>query len=114
MSSDLIQKVNDLIYELGKERQVYWFSLDEKINKHLRLYDHQLPSIVSIQNIMITLFYYYIGILPFIQLPDKVFGITLEEVRMSSKLYFVLVLSIILLSLCFFGSSIDYVRKGEA
>ncbi len=90
LSSDLIQKVNDLIYELGKERQVYWFSLDEKINKHLRLYDHQLPSIVSIQNIMIILFYYYIGVLPFIQLPDKVFGITLEEVRMFSKLYFVL------------------------
>jgi hypothetical protein len=68
---------------MKKEKQVYWFSLDEKINKHLRVYDKKLPSVVSIQAILLILFYYYSGILPFIHLQDRVFGITLEEITLE-------------------------------
>jgi hypothetical protein len=83
LSSELVTKVNDLIYAMGKEKQVFWFSLDEKINKVLRLHDEKLPSINSIQSLLQVLFYYYIGILPFIDLPDRVFCITVEEVSFS-------------------------------
>jgi glycerophosphoryl diester phosphodiesterase len=83
LSAELITKVSQLIYAMKKEKQVYWFSLDEKINKHLRVYDKKLPSVVSIQAILLILFYYYSGILPFIHLQDRVFGITLEEITLE-------------------------------
>jgi len=74
----LIEKVHKLIQKYKLEKQVFWFSLVEKINKNLLRYDPSLPTITSVIGMLQVLFYYYIGFLPFIKLENQVFGITVE------------------------------------
>jgi lysophospholipase D len=77
----LISEVLRILELTGRKNDVFWFSLDEKLNKKLRAADSSIPTINSIQGMLKTLVYYYLGILPFVELEDAVFGITLEKVR---------------------------------
>ncbi len=81
-SWELVQKVHSYLVhnQYIKRQQVFWFSLDEKINKNLRRADPNIPTIVSIEGMLKVLVLYYVGLLPFIEIDDAVFGITLEEV----------------------------------
>ncbi len=79
-SWELIETVHKLLIEMNKLKSVFWFSLDEKINKKLRKCDASVPTITSIQGMLTVLFLYYLGILPFVDIQDAVFGITVEEV----------------------------------
>lgn len=79
----LIQKVHTALanQHFLKRQQVFWFSLEEKMNKDLRKADPTIPTVVSIEGLLKVLVFYYLGVLPFVEIDDAVFGITLEEVR---------------------------------
>lgn len=96
-SWELIQKVHALLRhrECLTRKQVFWFSLDEKINKNLRRADPHIPTIVSIEGMLKVLVYYYLGILPFVELEDAVFGITLEEVSSLFSFHITLLMMIV-------------------
>lgn len=81
---DLVQAVHRILLESGKSHQAFWFSLDEKINKKLRKMDPAIPTVVSILGSLKILGLYHLGLLPFTELDDAVYGITIEEVRKSS------------------------------
>lgn len=79
-SDILIKEVLKILKEGNKINNTYWFSLDEKVNKKLRLANPLIPTITSIIGMLKVLMYYYLGILPFVEIDDAVFGITVEEV----------------------------------
>lgn len=81
-SDELISKVHNLLinHATFDHRDAFWFSLVESINKKLRLKDKNIATITSIQGMLRVLALYYIGLLPFFPVHDKVFGITVEEV----------------------------------
>lgn len=84
---DLISKVQSLLAKYnrnGTSGNVYWFSLIQKINKKLQNNDSKIPTITSIEEVLKLLFFYYIGILPFVSIDDAVFGITLEAISLST------------------------------
>ena len=89
-SPGLITEVKRLLSEAGSERRrnVYWFSLDEKINRQLRQADSDIPTITSVPGMLKTLVLYYTGLLPFFELDDAVFGITVEEVSLNPDAVF--------------------------
>jgi len=57
--------------------------LDEKINKKLRKADPVIPTVVSILGVLKVLMLYYFGALPFVDLDDAVFGVTVEEITLE-------------------------------
>jgi hypothetical protein len=61
-------------------KNAYWFSLTESINNKLRAKDSSIPTITSIQSMLLVLLLHYAGLLPFWPLKDSVFGVTVEEV----------------------------------
>lgn len=80
-SWDLVRAVHRIVSDSGKKHQVFWFSLDEAINKKLRQMDPTIPTVVSIVGSLKTLALYHLGVLPFLEMEDAVYGITIEEVR---------------------------------
>lgn len=82
-SWELIEAVHKVIKEKGLEKNVFWFSLQEPINKKLRKIDSSIPTITSIHKMIYILFLYYIGLLPFFDIEEQVFGITIEEIPLS-------------------------------
>ena len=64
-------------------RSIFWFSLDESINKKLRNADKRIPTICSVLGMLKVLVLHYFCLLPFCRIDDAVFGITVEEVRQS-------------------------------
>eukprot|EP00981_Chlorochromonas_danica_P005122 scaffold1036_cov169-Ochromonas_danica.AAC.2 len=88
-SWELIDAVHQLLEKKEKKKSVFWFSLHESINKKLRQKDKSIPTITSIQGMITILLFYYLGILPWIDLEDAVFGITVEEVRRITVLWWI-------------------------
>lgn len=82
-SSQLISEVHKLIRASERYDTVLWFSLKEKVNKKLRSFDPNLPTLTSVDNMLMIVMAYYCGILPFINVRDKVFGITLDEIPLE-------------------------------
>jgi glycerophosphoryl diester phosphodiesterase len=80
-SSLLITEVLRILEENNRKDDVFWFSLDERINKKLRAADGSIPSITSIPAMLKVLGMYYLGLLPFGEIEDAVFGVTVEQVR---------------------------------
>lgn len=80
---DLVKAVHRIILDSGKKHQVFWFSLDEKINCKLRQMDPTIPTVVSITGSLKTLGLYHLGMLPFMEMQDAVYGITIEEVTLE-------------------------------
>ena len=78
-SEKLTRDVRELIYKYNRNENTFWFSLDEKINKKLRKEDPSLPTITSIPTVLKVLALYYVGVLPFVDMDDAVYGTTLEE-----------------------------------
>ena len=80
----LISEVHSMLinHKTFDHKNAYWFSLIEKINKKLRIKDCNIATITSIEGMLRVLALYYSGLLPFFPVPDRVFGITLEEVRL--------------------------------
>lgn len=83
---ELIKQVHQQIVDSKKKDQIYWFSLDEKTNKKLYQYDREISNICSILGLLKLLVFYYLGILPFVEIEADVFGITVEEVIISLPL----------------------------
>lgn len=79
-SDELISEVKRILYDNKRQDTVFWFSLDEKINKKLRKADSSIPTIVSIMGMLKILMLYYVGLLPFVEIEDAVFGVTTEAV----------------------------------
>lgn len=81
-SDFLISEVHKILinHKTFDSKNVFWFSLIEKINKKLRVQDSKIATITSIEGMLRILFLYYIGLLPFFPIYDQVFGITVEEV----------------------------------
>jgi hypothetical protein len=46
----------------------------------LHLFDDTIPMITSVEGVVKVLVLYHLGLLPFLSLPEAVFGITLEKV----------------------------------
>jgi len=82
-STKLIELVKKLVVQFNRQNSIYWFSLDEKINCQLRNADTTIPSITSVPNMMKTLLLYYTGLLPYYDLDDAVFGITVDEITIE-------------------------------
>lgn len=85
-SAQLVADVRKLIS--GRRENTFWFSLDEKTNSRLRSSDFELPTITSIIGMLKTLVQYYSGLLPYSEMDDAVFGITVEEVSMLTIPHF--------------------------
>lgn len=79
-SQQLISEVHRLVKAAGRYDTVMWFSLKEKVNKKLRAFDPLLPTLTSVDNMLKIVMSYYCGFMPFMPIPDKVFGITLDAV----------------------------------
>jgi lysophospholipase D len=85
MDSDrLINEVQRIIHQYDKQGYAYWFSLDEVVNCKLRKANPKIPTITSAIGMLRVIVLYYTCLLPFVSLPDDVFGITLEQVRYFS------------------------------
>jgi glycerophosphoryl diester phosphodiesterase len=82
-SKELIDKVHDLVVAGERNKAMYWFSLDEGINAKLRAKDSNIPTINSVAGMLKTVILHRLGILPFLALPDAVFGITMEEITLE-------------------------------
>lgn len=84
-SALLIDAVHAHVQAAGPERvaNLYWFSLSESINAQLRLRDPSIPTICSVPGMLKTFALYYTGLLPFCNIPDSVFGITVEEISLE-------------------------------
>jgi glycerophosphoryl diester phosphodiesterase len=81
MNSDfLIAEVARLLHLSQRETNVFWFSLQEKINIKLRKANPKIPTVTSVTGSLFILVLYYTCLLPFYPLSDDVFGITLDEV----------------------------------
>jgi len=85
-SNVLIEKVLEILNKYNRKNNIYWFSLDEKINKKLRQANKNIPTITSITGMLKILGLYYIGLLPFHEIEDSVFGITVEEITYEKVL----------------------------
>jgi lysophospholipase D len=79
-SAQLISEVHRLIKAADRFDTVLWFSLKEKVNKSLRTFDSGLPTLTSVDNMLKIIMAYYCGVMPFMTIQDKVFGITLDPV----------------------------------
>lgn len=79
----LISEVKRILYENNRQDTVFWFCLDEKVNKKLRKADPSIPTVVSIMGMLKILVLYHTGVLPFFDIEDCVFGITTEKVRLT-------------------------------
>lgn len=89
MDSDiLIQEVLKLLQKHKREKNVFWFSLNEKINSKLRKANPNIPTITSVVGSIFILFLHYTFLLPFYPLSDDVFGITLYEVMRHYYYYY--------------------------
>jgi len=88
-SEELIDKVMTILEPYGKDRldNMYWFSLEDKINSKLRARKY-LPTIVSISSMLKVALFYQIGLLPFLDVEDEVYGMPLFQV--SAGIYYVL------------------------
>lgn len=82
-SWDIIKRVHQLIQDKKKVGSVFWFSLIEKVNRNLRQYDADIPTVTSIPGMLTILLQYYLCILPFVEIKDAVFGIPLEEISLA-------------------------------
>jgi glycerophosphoryl diester phosphodiesterase len=83
-SAQLISEVHKLIKAADRYDTVLWFSLKEKVNKKLRAFDPKLPTLTSVDNMLKIVVAYYCGLMPFLPIQDKVFGITLDPVSAMS------------------------------
>lgn len=86
-SAQLISEVHRIVHAADRYDTVTWFSLKEKINKKLRAHDPLLPSLTSVDNMLVIVMAYYFGVMPFLNISDKIFGITLDPVRVSYDYY---------------------------
>jgi len=80
-SEELISEVLRLVTESGRLQSTFWFSLSESVNKKLRVADKRIPTICSVLGMLKILALHYLCLLPFCQIEDAVFGITVEEVN---------------------------------
>lgn len=80
-SNELINEVQRILKIKNRNKNIIWFSLDENINIKLRSFNSSIPTITSIIGMLKILSYYYLGILPFINISDSVFGITVQAVN---------------------------------
>ena len=82
----LISEVHKLLlnHDTFDYKNAFWFSLIEKINTKLRLKDDKIAIITSVEGMLYVLFLYHTGLLPFFQIKDNVFGVTVEEVKWNN------------------------------
>ena len=83
-SDILVRKVHDLLSKYNRldDHKDYWFSLTESINQRLHSYDPNIPRITSIMTMLKILVCFHIGILPYIDIEESVFGIPLGAVSL--------------------------------
>lgn len=81
----LIQKVLTILNEkkIDKKHGLYWFSLNEDINKKLRRACPEIPTIISIKSMLRILLLHYLGVLPFFPVVEQVFCIKFDEVTIE-------------------------------
>lgn len=65
-----------------RQNNVFWFSLDEKVNDKLRQ-RKVFPTITSILGMLKVLLIYYLGLIAFVDIDDDVFGITVSEITLD-------------------------------
>lgn len=79
-SNELIQKVRALMTQYGHVDNVFWFSLQDGINRKLWAMDPSVSKMSSIAGMLKVLGLYYIGLLPFVDIEFDVLGLTIDEV----------------------------------
>eukprot|EP01038_Epipyxis_sp_PR26KG_P014069 gene14069-18876_t len=82
-SNILIEKSLQIIQENNKENDVYWFSLNEKVNQKLVSIAPHIATISSVVCALRVFFYYHLGILPFISLDESVVGVMPQEITLD-------------------------------
>ena len=73
----LISQVHDLLKKKLRTTNgsTVWFSLKRSTNKKLRAYDADLPTVCSVEGLLITMFLYYACLLPFVSLKHSIFSL---------------------------------------
>jgi hypothetical protein len=79
-SDELISKVHECIAKYEHKPNVFWFSLEDEINKKLKKRDASVTSMYSVPGMLKVLGLYYTGLLPFLELEYDVLGLTIDEV----------------------------------
>jgi hypothetical protein len=94
----LMAEVLRMVTEAGRERNVFWFSLKDGINRKLREFNSRIPTLPSQMGVLKVLLLHYCCLLPFCPLDDPVYGITLNPVSatctvLSCPLLYAIVMS---------------------
>lgn len=79
-SNLLISEVQNIISQHNQQGRIVWFSLQEGINAKLRRANPKIPTITSVPGLLKVLALHYLWLLPFVNIPDAIFGITTEKV----------------------------------
>merc|ERR1712216_200891 len=79
-SDALIAQVHKMFEETGRKDHAIWFSLLEPVNAKLRAFDPEIPTIASTIGILKVTAAYWLGLLPFLRVPDPIFGIRVDKV----------------------------------
>lgn len=79
-SLELIEKVHDLVRRYERKESTMWFSLKDKINKKLAIFDPSIPRACSIEGFLKLFAFYLLGILPFMPVSDTIIGIDTQAI----------------------------------
>ena len=82
-SLELIQKVHELAQAQGRLEHIVWFSLKSAINQQLAAFDPQIPRIMSVSSVFRVTLLFLLGLLPFVQVDDQIFGVKAGPVNIG-------------------------------
>ena len=82
-TDELVSKVHELLKKHNRTTNgtTVWFSLKWKTNKKLRNFDSTIPTICSVEELLISLVLYYLWLLPFVSLNHDIFGLPSFEIN---------------------------------
>lgn len=86
-SDVLIQKISNLIEEFNRRDITVWGSFSDEINLKCRAVNSKIATFFPIKRTIFTLAAYYIGLLPFLPLPDGFFEVPLVPLFGLVRLY---------------------------
>nr|CDS28042.1 glycerophosphodiester phosphodiesterase [Hymenolepis microstoma] len=110
-SDVLIKNISDLIEEFGRRDITVWGSFSDEINRKCRLVNPKIATFVPIKRTFMMVVAYYVGLLPFLPLPDGFYEVPLVPLfgRMQNVIDYVKSWVGMIPAFFKFGFSDDYI-----
>ncbi|XP_071092862.1 lysophospholipase D GDPD1-like [Haliotis cracherodii] len=80
---ELITKVSDLVREYKRESLTGWGNRSDKVETKLHKQNPDIPLIFSMRRVVLLLFYFYSGLLPFIPLKESLFEVIMPSILLD-------------------------------